>query len=247
MRIVPLEIGRLDTDYRVITGGDGSVMLPVPAWLIEHPDGLVLFDTGLHADLVHDHGRIGSTAKRFRPDFGEHETLASRLTEHGIRPGDVDVVVLSHLHFDHVGGTAEIPDARLVVQADEWAAGHDAHNVEVGLYDPTNYDVGHDVQPVDGVHDLFGDGRVRCLPTPGHTVGHQSLIVELDSGPVVLTSDCCYFERFLDEMVVPRFGFNLDQQRASMTELARLRSAGHRLIFGHDEAQFRALPTAGMI
>lgn len=250
MKLIPLEIGRLDTDMRAITGEEGSMVLPVPAWLIDHPDGLALFDTGMHTDLQHGTERIGDfVGSIFRPDFGEGEQISARLEARGIRPSDIDKVVFSHLHFDHAGGTVEIPDARVVIQRAEWEAGHDNKFVDAGIYNPDDYDHGHDVQLVEGEHDVFGDGRVVCIPTPGHTPGHQALRVELDSGPVVLTADCVYFERMLTEMLVPPFGNEVsqEQQRASMRHLASLRDDhGCHLLFGHDEAQFRAIPTDGL-
>jgi N-acyl homoserine lactone hydrolase len=247
MRLVPLEIGRLDTDLAAVTGEPGTIVLPVPSWLIEHPQGTVLFDTGMHADLRYGIERIGElTGSVFRPDLPEGEDLTARLAQHGIRPADIDVVVFSHLHFDHCGGTVEIPDARLVVQRAEWEAAHRRQLIEAGIYNPDDFDLGHDVERVVGVHDVFGDGRVVCTPTPGHTAGHQSLRVELESGPVVLTGDCVYLERFLDGMIVPRFGYDLDLQRQSMRELARLRDEGCRLLFGHDREQLAALPSDGL-
>jgi len=222
-------------------------VLPVPSWLVEHPEGLLLFDTGMHTDLRHGVERIGElTGAMFRPDLPEGEDLTARLAEHGIAPADIDVIVFSHLHFDHCGGTVEIPDARLVVQRAEWEAAHHQRLVEAGIYNPADFDLGHDVECVEGAHDVFGDGSVVCTPTPGHTAGHQSLRVELASGPVVLTGDCVYLERFLDEMIVPRFGHDLDLQRDSMRELARLRDGGCRLLFGHDQQQLAALPSAGL-
>ena len=107
----------------------------------------------------------------------------------------------------------------------------------------------HIVELVNGRHDVFGDGRVVCVPTPGHTVGHQALRVQLDSGPIMLTGDCVYFERMLTVMIVPPFGTDGSQERQkeSMRELARLRDEeGCRLLFGHDEAQVRSLPAAGL-
>lgn len=246
MKIIPLELGRIEAGLQVITGQDGTVNLPIAGWLIDHPDGLVLFDNGMHPGLQSDTSRLGRTAEMFRPDYHPGEEVSARLTERGVRPTDVDLMIFSHLHFDHAGGTGLLPDARLVIQRAEWEAGHDQRLIEHGVYDPADYDHGHDVQPIDGRHDVFGDGRVICLPTPGHTVGHQALRVELDSGPVVLTGDCIYFERMLTDMVVPRFGFDTDMQRRSMEELARLREDGCRLIFGHDEAQFRTLVTNGL-
>ena len=181
------------------------------------------------------------------PDFPEGEDLTARLNARGIDPSDITHIVFSHLHFDHAGGTTEIPDARIVIQKDEWDAGHDPEMIELGAYNPDDFDLGHDLQTVSGPHDVFGDGRVTCVPTPGHTAGHQALRIELDSGPVVLTGDCVYFEKMLDEMSVPRFGYDTEMQKQSMGELKRLRDQeGCRLLFGHDIDQFQSLPAGGL-
>lgn len=251
MRLIPLEIGRVITQSRILDGSDGTVTFPVPSWLIEHPQGLVLFDTGMHQDLQTSFDRIGeATVKSFRPDFHKGEELSARLTDRSIRPADITHVILSHLHFDHAGGTEEIPDARVVVQRAEWEAGHNERLVDLGVYNPDDYDHGHDVEQLDGEHDVFGDGRVVCLPTPGHTKGHQSLRIELDSGPVVLTGDCVYTEALLDSMTVPAMGSDKAnaQQLESMHYLRSLRDDhGCTLLYGHDEEQFRALPADGLV
>ena len=137
-------------------------------------------------------------------------------------------------------------NARLVVDRAEWAAGQDRALIEGGVYDPVDYDHGHDVEEVDDGHDVYGDGRLICVATPGHTAGHQALRVELASGPVVLTGDCVYFERMLEEMLVPRFGFDTDLQRRSMERLAALRDGGCRLLYGHDRRQLDAFPLDGL-
>lgn len=250
MRLVPLEIGRLASTLTLTDNRQLDVTLPIPSWLIEHDRGVALFDTGMHRDLRHSVDRLGPwTAERFVPDFEAHEELTARLEAAGYRPSDVDLIIFSHLHFDHCGGTAEIPDARIVVQADEWEAGKDERLISYEVYNPADYNVGHDVQEVTGPHDVFGDGTVTCVPTPGHTRGHQSLRLELESGPVVLTGDCVYFEQLLDEMITPAMGSERSRERQleSMRELARLRDdEGCRLIFGHDETQLRALPADGL-
>ncbi len=243
MNLIPLEIGRLEANLSMITGVDETATLPIPSWLVEHRDGLLLFDTGLHPDLQHSSDRLGGAAETFTPDFQQGEELSARLEARGIRPSDITHIVFSHLHFDHVGGTAEIPDARIIVDAAEWATRLDPELMAGGSRHPEDFDLGHAVQTVTGAHDVFGDGQVVCVPTPGHTVGHQSLRVELDSGPVVLTSDCIYFEQMLTQMRTPEWGHDTDQQLVSMAELRRLRDdEGCRLIYGHDVAQIRALP-----
>ena len=115
---------------------------------------------------------------------------------------DITDAVLT-LDFDHCGGTDELPNTRLIVQRAEWKAGHHPKLVEIGLYNPLDFDIGHNAVLVEGVHDVFGDESVVCLPTPGHTPGHQSLRVQTDTGAVVLTADCVYFRWMLDDMVVP--------------------------------------------
>lgn len=247
MRLIPLRVGHLDSEQRIITGDSGAISFPIVSWLIEHPAGLVLFDTGMHRDLQTDVTRLGRSADFFRPEFTAGEEVSARLDQRGIRATDIDLIVYSHLHFDHAGGTEEIPDARIVVQEAEWQAGHDRKLIERGVYSPADFDHGHDVEEIDGEHDLFGDGLIRCLPTPGHTPGHQSLRVELDSGPVVLTGDCVYFEQMLEDMAVPRFGHDLELQRRSMVELAAMRSDGCRLLFGHDLPQLEELPADGLV
>jgi len=249
MRLIPLHIGDIAMHMGRVTGVDETVMFPVPSWLIEHPDGLVLFDTGMHVDLQKSVDRIGTeTAKTIRPDFAPGQELTARLGERDISVHDIDRIILSHLHFDHAGGNEEIPDARVIVQQDEWAAGHDQRLIDFGVYNPDDYDHGHDVQQLDGEHDVFGDGRLVCLPTPGHTKGHQSLRVELESGPVVLTGDCVYLESMLDDMVVPTMASERSQeiQRESMRYLATLQAQGCRLLFGHDREQLAELPGDGL-
>lgn len=246
MKLIPLQVGKIDAAARVVTGDQGTITLPIVSWLIEHPDGLVLFDNGMHTELQHDLTRLGRTAEAFRPIYQPGDEVSARLAAREIRPADVDFMIFSHLHFDHAGGTEQLPNARIVAQRAEWEAGQDQQLIEQGVYDPADYDHGHDVQLIDGDHDVFGDGRVICVPTPGHTAGHQALRIELDSGPVVLTGDCVYFERMLDEMRVPRFGHDLDQQRDSMRTLANLRDSGCRLLYGHDEQQLAGLPDEGL-
>lgn len=246
MKLIPLETGRFDADLMELAGTPGRALLPVPAWLIEHPRGLVLFDTGLHTKLRTPEGRLHGVFRSTIIDFPVGEEITTRLAVIGYSAAEVDVVIFSHLHFDHCGGTWEIPNARLVVQQAEWTSGHHPKLVEAGLYTPSDFDLGHDRLMVDGEHDLFGDGTIVCIPTPGHTRGHQSLLVRLASGAVVLTSDCIYFKSMYEQMRVPPSGADLAAQLASMRHLRALEQQGCRLIFGHDPEQIRAVPEGGL-
>jgi N-acyl homoserine lactone hydrolase len=246
VRVIPLETGRLNADLSELVGIPGHAVLPVPAWIIDHPRGLVLFDAGLHRDLQLSKDRLRGVFRTSDIEFSPGEELSARITSSGFLPDDVAFIIFSHLHFDHCGGTAEVHNARLILQRSEWDDAHKPLLIEAGIYNPDDFDIGHEHQLVDGVHDVFGDGRIVCVPTPGHTRGHQSLRLELHSGPIVLAGDCVYFSSLLDQMHVPVFSYNRDLQLKSMHYLAKLRDEGTRLIFGHDIEQFRSIPTTGI-
>src|ERR1700730_7248424 len=112
---------------RLMEGGEGDITLPIPVFLIEHPKGRALFDTGLHPDCQHDTaGRLGPRlAGLFRIGFRPCEEGRARLEAIDRDPEQIDLVINSHFHFDHVGGNALIPNATMLVQRREWDAGMD--------------------------------------------------------------------------------------------------------------------------
>jgi glyoxylase-like metal-dependent hydrolase (beta-lactamase superfamily II) len=240
VELVPLECGWIRQAGSILEAGasNAPIDVPIPAWLIRHPKRAVLFDAGLHPDLAHSTDTLGRLARLFTPILEEGRSIRGRLRDQGIDPESALTVVVSHCHFDHVGGLCELPNARLVVQRAEWqaAAGGD------GLaYDPALYDLGHEVRTVDGDCDLLGDGTVTCFSTPGHTIGHQSLRVVTAGGPVVLAADACYFARTLDGAPPPSFTHDLDEQGRSLARLRAERSAGSEVIPGHDPEVWRRL------
>ena len=236
--VVGLDCGRIRTQRRTLVADAGTdvVELPVPAWLVRHPDGIVVFDVGLHRDLAVDSSSLGRLAALFEIDLTTDGTVGPRLESHDVDPGGALTVVLSHCHFDHVGGLVDVPNARVVVQRDEW---HAARAGE-GAYDAGLVDHGHEVVELDGPHDLFGDGSVTCVPTPGHTCGHQSLRVVTAGGPTILASDACYFAHTLDDGALPPFAHDHDRQRESLELLRRERAAGTTIVPGHDADVFAA-------
>ena len=240
--ITALDCGWLRTQMRGLSDGGSSeeISLPVPAWLVQHPHGTVVFDVGLHPDLTDGPESLGPLAKMFTPKLEPGGTVGYRLAEHDVDPLGALTVVLSHCHFDHVGGLCELPNARVIIQAAEWVAATGEQNV---AYDTSLYQLGHDVLAIAGAHDLFGDGTVACIPTPGHTCGHQSLRVVTANGPVILTADACYFSHTLDDGVLPPFAYDFDQQRASLDMLRREHAGGTAIVPGHDAEVFRRLLT----
>lgn len=239
--LTPLDCGRLIAQQRILVAGGSrdEVQLPITAWLIRHPKGDVVFDAGLHPDLADGPDSLGPRAKYFTADVERAGTIAARLREHHVDPDDALTVIVSHCHFDHVGGLCELPNARLIVDAREWAAAMDESDAG---FDRSLYDLGHPVRTVDGRHDVFGDGTVETIPTPGHTCGHQSLRVATLAGPIVLAADACYFDHTLDDGRLPPFGHDLEQQARTLDMLRAERARGVRIVPGHDAEVVRAWP-----
>ena len=181
-------------------------------------------------------------ARQFESRFNADNNVSARLENVHIDSSSVDKIVFSHLHFDHCGGTALVPNAQIIVQRAEWRSGHHPKLIEHEVYKPDDFDLGHDVLQIDGQHDIFGDGSVLCVPTPGHTSGHQSLRVNLTSGQVVLTGDCIYWQEVLEKMLLPPFGFDHEMQLDSMRRLKALQDEdGCKLLYGHDATQWATL------
>ena len=128
VNLFALTCGRLTGDLGyLMEGGEGRAELPIPAYLIEHPKGIVLFDTGMHPDCQHNPAaRVGArVAGLFSFDYRPGEEISARLEAIDRDPAKVDIIINSHFHFDHVGGNALIPNAVMVVQKREWEAGMD--------------------------------------------------------------------------------------------------------------------------
>ncbi|MFD2232313.1 N-acyl homoserine lactonase family protein [Phaeospirillum tilakii] len=237
LKIFAFSCGTMTAEFaRVMDGGAGDVTMPIPAFLIEHPKGRALFDTGPHPDCQRDPtARIGKEmASAYRLSFQPGEEISAHLEAIDRDPGKIDLLINSHFHFDHVGGNALIPNATLLVQRREWEASRDPDKAALHGYDPRDFDVGHKVRLIDGEYDVFGDGSVTCLPTPGHSPGHQSLRLKLANGTVVLAADASFFRRTLRERRLPRYIDDRDSLLASLDRLQALEQGGARILFGHD-------------
>src|SRR6266851_3410528 len=240
VQIHPMPCGYLEVDTSFLLAKQpGRIKIPIPSFLIEHPKGRVIFDTGLHRDLQNGPGRIGALGNVFQIHFKPGEELGARLRARQVAPERIDYLINSHLHFDHVGGNADLPNAKMIVQRREWEAASNPDQIRRNGYNRADFDLGHQLQLVDGEHDLFGDGSVVLIPTHGHTAGHQSLRVRLDNGEVVLTADSCYMRKVLEDMVLPPFAHDFDAMRQVIERFRAMERDGTRLIFGHDPGQWR--------
>ncbi len=231
-----------------LEGETGELTYPVPVFLIEHPNGLVAVDAGLHPALATSNARLGPLDGPFQAHLAADgsSTVGAQFRRAGFDPALVDTVIVTHLHFDHVGGLVELPNAQVLVQAREWATRNDERMVNSGAYNPADTDHGHEVSQVDGDYDVFGDGTVVCLLTDGHTAGHQSVRVHTEAGIFVICGDCCYLRRTLIDEHLPPFGVDRTRQLAAVRRMADEQRAGATLIFGHDPDQWETIATHGL-
>lgn len=246
VKIYAMTCGWLTSDLSMMLGGkEGKIHFPVPAYLIDHPRGQVLFDTGMHPHCQHDaRSRIGLMADLFSVHFRNGEDIGSRLEQLNIDAGKIEFLINSHLHFDHTGGNELVPNAKVIIQKREWEAGHTPEFIKANGYAPMDYDHGHLIQKVEGEHDLFGDGRIVTIPTFGHTPGHQSLKVRLDSGDIVLTADACYLKETLANLHLPHLVYDRSQMLNSLLLLRKLQKTGARVFYGHDPEFWAGVPQA---
>ena len=215
----------LPTSY-FIGGEEGKTKVPACVFLIDHPNGFTLFDTGFSDRFVGLQKGLGKIV-----DMPEEHPIADRLRALDVDPSDIQWIVNSHLHLDHAGGNHLLPNATIVIQDSEWEFGFSGKD---SAYATEDFDTGQPVKRITGEHDLYGDGSVILFPTPGHTPGHQSARVLTATGEAVLAGDCCNFRRSLDEMRLPDQVYNADHYRGSLSKLSDLRRAGAKIFFGHD-------------
>lgn len=186
--------------------------IPIPAFLIDHPGaGPILVDTGLHASVADDPadslGRLGARLYdiRMRPE----QALPAQLEALGVDPFAVTAVVMTHLHYDHASGVSQFPQATFVVAQAEWEAASTGGTLQG--YRPRQFDHAFDWRTVDydaaGIDsfatfgravDLLGDGSIRLVSTPGHSPGHQSVVVRLHDRELLLAGDAIYRRRALE-------------------------------------------------
>jgi len=231
--------------FFMLDGEEGLITVPVPSYLIVHEKGRALFDSGLHdATLKDPAAYVGETLARYH-DFHFHpgEEIGARLRSIGVEPESIDVVINSHLHFDHCGGNGQLPNADILIQARELA--HARHVESSNGYLTSDWDTGQKLRAIDGEHDVFGDGSAVCLPTYGHTPGHQSLRVRTQTGgEFILCGDACYLKDSLEKMHTPGVIADREAALAVFQRLREMQARGARIMYGHDPEFWKTIPQA---
>lgn len=254
--------GRLETLklLRALLSGEPAVTVPCPAYLIRHPSaGAILVDTGLHPSVATDgQENLGRLAARFgKPALAPGADVPAQLRARGLDPGEIPIVVMTHLHLDHASAISEFPNSTFVISEVEWEAATVGPKPSLNGYRRSHFDYAFDYRTVDfdrgGIDsyssfarcfDLFGDGSIRLAYTPGHSAGHMSVIAHLAERDFVIGGDAVYMQAQLegDAPLAPR-PFDAHNYRRSIQELKLFRREYPNAIVtpGHDPSFFEKL------
>jgi N-acyl homoserine lactone hydrolase len=249
----PLDIGKAALQSTV--SGTDKVKIPVAFFLIKHPKGNILFDTGDNDRVIKDPTYWGALAGLL--DLGTSTDLAidTQLEKVGVKATDINYVILGHMHLDHAGNVSKFPNATVVVQRDEIENAFWPRPGTAGPYITADFanlrsaigDGMPNKQPMielNGDLDLFGDGSVFIHRAVSHTPGSQIALVRLPKkGLVILTSDLCYLAESLNKNILPSIGLTYDPTGMldgyAYVKQARDRENGD-VIFAHDPETFNA-------
>jgi N-acyl homoserine lactone hydrolase len=198
--------------FGVGAGADQRIRVPIVSFLVEHPAaGPILLDTGFHRVVADGPprernrnlgpvGRLQTRNIRMAPT----QTVAAQLRTRGIEPAEIRLIVMTHLHFDHASALSDFPGATVLVSGPEWSAARGRGSSLLG-YPPAQIDPGlsyrtidlhapptHPHGPFERALDLFGDGSLILLDTPGHSAGHLSILARLREREALIAGDAIY-------------------------------------------------------
>lgn len=236
-----------------------KIQVPIGFFVIKHPKGNVLFDTGNNDKLITDSTYWGKLASVFEVKMTPEDAIDAQLAKIGLKPDDIKYVVVSHMHLDHGGNVGKFPNSTLIIQDDELSFAMFPDEPFAGGYIPGDAQVLRspvgtskpslmDMVRLEGDYDLFGDGSVVVHRSRGHTKGSQMLMVRLPkTGSTILTGDAVYFRENIEKNLVPNIALAYDPvgivkgydwvRRMKATENANFFTA-------HDPDAFKAMKKA---
>jgi N-acyl homoserine lactone hydrolase len=243
VRLYVLDTGLIEcADYAMFSPNAGPNVrqdLSVRSYVVVHPQGVLVWDTGIEDAIA----GLPDGKQIIDPiTFKVPRTMRSQLAEIGLEPGEADYLGLSHLHVDHVGNIDLFPEATVLLQEAEADAGFGPHAEELTLIPETYAALNRDkIRTVSGDCDLFGDGSVVLISLPGHTPGHQGLLVRLpQSGPILLATDITYSARDYADAAVRESNVDLEQSRESIDRAKQIeREQGATVWLHHDRERQR--------
>ena len=225
-----------------------DIKIPINMWVLDHPKGLVVYDTGNNVAISDgqctSHWSEGLCAF-LKPSQTRDDVIDRQLAKLGYKTEDVKIVITSHSHLDHIGNIEMFPNAIHVIQKKElYQAWWPEKFQRGGAHVAADYDQARDFTyfELDGDYDLFGDGTVRIISTPGHTLGHQSVRLQLPvTGTVILSQDAIWMEENL-EGYPAGLNYSVLDYTNSVNRLKMMRDIENaQLWFGHSHAQYEKL------
>lgn len=242
---------------RALATGRPQTTIPCPTFLIRHPGaGAIVVDTGLHPSVATDpRENLGRLTARYSPSLEPGGDLPAQLRSRGLDPGEIPVVVMTHMHLDHTSALSEFPNSTFVLSEIEWEAATVGPKPLLNGYRRAHFDYAFEFRTIDfdrgGIDsyatfgrafDLFGDGSIRLAYTPGHSAGHISVIARLRERDFVIGGDATYTQAQLEgDAPLPPRPYDAHNFRRSLQELKLFKREYPQAIVtpGHD-AEFYA-------
>jgi N-acyl homoserine lactone hydrolase len=245
-RLYRIDCGHsLANDESVWTPGENigkSIEFSSTCYLIRHGSSSLMWDTGVPEATIGDPKGWSTLPKLIV--YHLDRTITSQLAEIGLKTGDIDYVAISHTHGDHIGNVKLFPDATVLLQRAEYDWINSGPPTDPNLNQLVTLARQLMGQPknlklIEGDFDVFGDGSVILISTPGHTPGSQSLMVHLaNSGYIVLSGDVVHLEENFEKNIVPALNVDKAQSLASMQRVRDImQSYNAKLFINHDKAQ----------
>jgi glyoxylase-like metal-dependent hydrolase (beta-lactamase superfamily II) len=243
---------RTKVKYIKMNQGEESYDIPVPWFLIKHPKGTVIIDGGNAVEVAIDkRAHWGAVVDAYDPLMLPSENCVDQARSVGVAPEDVRYVLQSHLHLDHTGAIGHFPRATYIVQRLEYEYAYRPDWFAKGAYIRADFDrPGIDWKFLGGEYtdnfDLFGDGTIRAIFTPGHSPGHQSFLVTLpNTGPVLLTIDAAYTTDHWNDRALPGLVCSSVDAARSVAKLRKIAAdTGALVVTGHDPEAWKAFTKA---
>ncbi|WP_370185084.1 N-acyl homoserine lactonase family protein [Rhodococcus wratislaviensis] len=229
-----------DISWLQVGAGGKDITIPVPTFLIEHDQGLVLFDTGLAADGAGDPRQAyGDMVDAFPMHFPEEFRLDRQLAGLGFATSDVRRIVLSHLHFDHTGGLQHFPGAEGYIGPGELRYARSPDPLSSPFFRDKDLETAAQIRwnelPRHYEHDMFGDGTVTMLSLPGHTPGSIGLQLRLDGHTLILTGDAAHLRSNVECLAGTPVDVDTATTRSSLLKLNLLSLQPNTTVWiGHD-------------
>jgi glyoxylase-like metal-dependent hydrolase (beta-lactamase superfamily II) len=225
-----------------------DIKIPINMWILDHPKGLVLYDTGNNVAISDGQCKthwMAGLCDFLKPAQTRKDVIDQQLEKLGYKVSDVKIVITSHSHLDHIGNIEMFPDAIHVMQKKElYQAWWPEKFQRTGAHVLADYDDARDFNymELNGDYDLFGDGSVMILSTPGHTMGHQSVKLQLpETGTVILSQDAIWMEENL-EGYPAGLNYSVLDYTNSVNRLKMMRDIENaKLWFGHSGKQYEAM------